>query len=68
VKKSRGRVRAKKPDITAETVSIARHAVRLEVGWLREEGWTDNEILGLWSRLLREYASASTRVRARKRR
>lgn len=48
--------------------SIGRHALLLEVDWLREQGWTDNEIRGLWSRLLNEYTRTLKRVRGRQRR
>ena len=55
-------------DINAETSSICLYALRLEVDWLREKGWTDNEICGLWSRLLNEYESTVAQVRRRQER
>jgi hypothetical protein len=62
------KVRSKKTDIDEKTLSIALFALQLEVGWLREKGWTDNEIRGLWSRLVDEYTRTSAQVRGRKRR
>jgi hypothetical protein len=55
-------------DINEETYSVARFALGLEVEWLREKGWTDNEIRGLWSRLNTEYEHTSARVKGRQRR
>lgn len=55
-------------DINEETVSVGRFALELEVEWLREKKWTDNEIRGLWSRLLAEYDRTLARVKGRKKR
>ena len=68
MKKARSTSPVKDADIDAKTSSIGRDALVLEVGLLREKGWTDNEIRGLWSRLLNEYKRTSARVRGRLRR
>ena len=54
--------------IDDETHSIARFALELEVEWLRKQGWTLNEIRGLWTRLMSDYVRTVARVNGRKKR